>query len=92
MSGGRRRRKASQRRNNTAAAVEFWGRDHTYEEPEPIAVSELPSAMVRSLGRLPIHANHEAAEATFEVIYTRAAMLATALADSVGLLDHFDDE
>lgn len=59
---------------------------------EAIKVSTLPSAMVRSLGRPPLPGQDQAAEAYFDVVYAKAALLASALADSVGLLDDAGDE
>lgn len=93
MSGRRRRKSSPQRSNNSAPGVEFWGRDVDDDaEPEPIVVSDQPAAMVRSLGRPPLAGNDQAAEATFEVVYGRAALLAGALADSVGLLRQAGDD
>ncbi|MCC6225090.1 MAG: hypothetical protein IT195_01610 [Microthrixaceae bacterium] len=95
MSGGRRRKSRNQRRQGAAAvSIDYWGSDHDDAESDlpMIRASAMPSAMVRSLGRPPLHGHDQAAETYFEVVYARAALLASALADSVGLLEHPDDE
>lgn len=92
MSGRRRRKNTSQRPANVNVRNDFWGDELPDEPLDPIVVSAQPAAMVQSLGRPRLAGNELAAEATFELVYARAALLAGALADSVGLLRHTDDD
>lgn len=95
MSGGRRRKGRTQRRPAAlAVSSDYWGKDEgdTESDLPMVKASAMPSAMVRSLGRPPLHGHDQAAETYFDVVYARAALLASALADSVGLLEPAEDE
>jgi len=55
-------------------------------DPEPIAPSDDPGALVRSLGQPPLYGQGAAAEHYLVAVIERAAGLAAALAASAGLL------
>jgi hypothetical protein len=80
-------------RRRPATGRDFWGTDEGGEEPiDAIRATDDPVAMVRSLGRPPLHGHEMAGERYFEAIYERAAALALALAAANGLLEREDDD
>jgi len=74
-------------RGKNKPARDFWGPEDVEEiSLEPVRPADHPTALVRSLGPLPLP-NSAVAEHYFEVVYDRAAQLAAALAASAGLLE-----
>lgn len=93
MSSRKRKSRSQRRKQSAAASRDFWGHDDDLrDEPEPIAASIAPSAMVRSLGRPPLAGHDQVAEHYFEAVYDKAAMLAGALATASGLRSTEDAE
>ncbi len=102
MSGSRRRsnqRSGRNRRSNNKSKKpaldprEFWGDGEAMpDELAPVVMAEDPSAVVRSLGRPPIHGQENVAEHYFRAVYGRAANLAVALAAAGGLIGEPGDD
>ncbi len=91
----KRKRKAKSKPKQQVAfdPVAFWGDPELL--PEPIAsVSHSPdvTAAVSSLGRIPIPPHETAAQHSFQMVYQRASMLASALAAASDLNDVDEDE
>jgi len=78
-------------RRRPATGSDFWGSDEIDEVPAQITPSDVPAAMITSLGPPPIPGHEAAAQHYFEAVYPKAVALATALAAASGLL-HFDDQ
>ena len=84
MSGRRRKKPAA-----VAAAdvVKFWGA----EVDEPIAPfirpSQDPTALLRSLGPIPLTVQEKLAAAQLLAVYEKAAQVATAVAAAAGLVE-----
>ena len=76
------------------AGVEFWGRQPTDDDldPDEIVPATDPSAMVRSLGAVPLPSREHVAEHYFVSVYDKAAGLATALAAAADLLPDIESE
>lgn len=91
--GGRgQKRSGKRRRKGTAKANrDFWG-DPTKlpSEPERVRISTEPAAVVQSLGPPPLAGQEQAASHYFEAVYTRAVMMAGALAAASGLIEEDD--
>jgi hypothetical protein len=89
-----RARKAARRppaRRRPATGRDFWGLDGADEGAiETIRPTDDPAAMIKSLGRPPVHGFEPAAEQYFEAVYEKAVALAVALAAANGLLDAAD--
>jgi hypothetical protein len=68
------------------ASRKFWG-DGMLEDPALVHMTEDPSAMVVSLGDPPLRGKERAAQATFVLVYRRAAQLALLAATAAGLDD-----
>lgn len=76
---------ARRRRRSTRSVRDFWGDEHaTGAEPTVIRAADHPTALIRSLGALPLP-NSAVAPHYFDAIYERASSLAIALAASAGL-------
>ncbi len=92
MSRSRRRTGSSTKKQSAdrAATRTFWGEALT-EDPPPVRMSEDPAAMVLSLGEPPLRGNDRAAQATFTLVYRKAAQLATGVATAAGLDDDLSD-
>jgi hypothetical protein len=89
--GGRRSRKRQGGgRKQGSPAAEFWGGAVKPLKPEPVDAAEDPTALLRSLGTMPLAAQAMADHYVAAVI-TRASSLATALAAAAGLLESNDD-
>jgi hypothetical protein len=88
-SSGRRSRKRQGGRKQGSPATEFWGGAVKPLQPEPVAAAEDPTALLRSLGAMPLAAQAMADHYVAAVI-TRASSLATALAAAAGLLESSD--
>jgi len=89
MSNRRSPKKPASRRPRraTRSARDFWGNEQSAEvAPTVIRAAEHPTALIQSLGALPLP-NSAVAPHYFEAIYERAASLAIALATSAGLSD-----
>ena len=82
---------AARRSRRPARPVrDFWGNEPSADmAPIVIRAVEHPTALIRSLGELPLP-NSAAAPHYFDAIYERAANLALALATSAGLSDMSD--
>ena len=93
MSGTRRRKPASRRGRSTAGGgPEFWGRTPTDDDGvDDITATIDATAMVRSLGPVPLPGREHVAEHYFTTVYERSAALATALAVAADLLASDDD-
>jgi hypothetical protein len=98
MSSPRRNKKSTSRarapRGKARSTRDFWGAEGTEVlRPEPIRAAQHPTALIQSLGPPPLP-NGAIAEHYFEVIYERAAAIATALAASAGLtsVDEHDQD
>ena len=75
------------RRPNKPKAVDIWHPVPQLPEPEPIRPATDPTAVLRSLGDPPLPGQGAVAEHYLAAVVERAAVLATALAASAGLLD-----
>lgn len=86
MSRSRRRPANSQKKQNAdrAASRKFWGEPFP-DDPEPVRMSDEPSAMMMSLGEPPLRNNETSAQQTFVLVYHRAAQLALLAATAAGL-------
>jgi len=87
MSNKRSPKKPASRRPRraTRSVRDFWGNEHSADvAPTVIRAAEHPTALIQSLGVLPLP-NSAVAPHYFEAIYERAASLAIALATSAGL-------
>jgi len=69
-----------------AASRRFWG-GGLLDDPDLVRMTEDPSAMVVSLGDPPLRGKERAAQATFVLVYRRAAQLAMLAATAAGLDD-----
>jgi hypothetical protein len=89
MSSRRRRRPRRGGRANTGAELAFWGRDAEDDDDEMALIAGVidPTAMMRSLGSLPLPGREHIAEHYLASVYEKAAGLALALAATADLLD-----
>jgi hypothetical protein len=83
---GQGRRKGRGRRPK-AKGIDLWRPVPMLPDPEPIRPSNDPTAVLRSLGDPPLPGQGAVAEHYLAAVVERAAVLATALAASAGLLD-----
>jgi hypothetical protein len=83
---GQGRRKNRGRRPK-AKGIDIWRPVPMLPDPEPIRPSNDPTAVLRSLGDPPLPGQGAVAEHYLAAVVERAAILATALAASAGLLD-----
>ena len=84
-----RRRPANQPKKLDAdriASRKFWG-EGLLDDPALVHRSDDPAAMVVSLGDPPLRGKERAAQATFVLVYRRAAQLALLAATAAGLDD-----
>jgi hypothetical protein len=79
-----RRRPAKKQQADRAAARKFWGEIPTDEAPT-VHMTDDAAAMVLSLGEPPLRNNERAAQATFTLVYRKAAQLAYGLGVAAGL-------
>jgi hypothetical protein len=88
MSRSRRRPANYQKKLDAdrAASRRFWG-EGLLDDPALVHRSDDPAAMVVSLGDPPLRGNERAAQATFVLVYRRAAQLALLAATAAGLDD-----
>ncbi|MBU6329009.1 MAG: hypothetical protein KGR18_03525 [Acidobacteria bacterium] len=69
-----------------AASRRFWSGE-AVDDPALVHMTDDPSAMVVSLGDPPLRGRERAAQATFVLVYRRAAQLALLAATAAGLDD-----
>jgi len=84
----RSKRKGRNRQKNQPAVdpLKFWGDPTSLPAPiDHVNSSPDVTAVVSSLGRMPIPPHETAAEHSFQLIYRRAEILASALAAASGL-------
>jgi hypothetical protein len=86
---GQKRQKRRRRNKGSAAkAVAFWGDAEKLPAPkETVRITQDPAAVIRSLGRPPLHGSEQIAEHYFDAVYERAVTLASALAAAAELVD-----
>lgn len=88
MSRSRRRPANNQKKQNADRAAErkFWG-DTALDDPALVHLADDAAAMVLSLGDPPLRGHERAAQATFTLVYRRAAQLSMLAATAAGLDD-----
>ena len=89
MSGKRSR---GRRRKNTKTSTKqlraFWGEDDRLPElPSSAKITRDSTAVVRSLGRMPLAGHETIAEHYLEAVLDRTVMLGSALAAAGGLIE-----
>lgn len=90
-SEGQKKRKRRKPKPKEADLTAFWG-DQTLlpAPPTDLRITTDATALVRSLGRLPLAGHETAAEHYLEPIYNRAVMLASALGAAGDLVEPED--
>jgi len=84
----KRKGKNRQKNQSTVDPARFWGDPGSLPEPiDHVTYSPDITAVVVSLGRIPIPPHETAAEHSFQLVYQRAGMMAAALATASGLVD-----
>lgn len=87
---GRRRKKPALAGATTADVKRFWGAD----VDEPIAPfiqpSRDPTALLRSLGPIPLTVQEKLAAAQLHAVYEKATQIATAVAAAASLIEADD--
>ena len=83
---GRRKQGGNRGRRPKHKGVDIWRPVPILPDPEPIRPSNDPTAVLRSLGDPPLPGQGAVAEHYLAAVVERAAVLATALAASAGLL------
>lgn len=81
-----RRKQQGRRRGNKPKPVDLWRPVPQLSEPRRIEPATDPGMLMRSLGSPPLQGQGAQAEQAFERVVRRSAMLATALAETAGLL------
>jgi len=83
---GKRKGKGRQKAQPAVDPAKFWGDPQSLPEPiDQVNYSPDVTAVVISLGRIPIPPHETAAEHSFKMVYQRAGMMAAALATASGL-------
>jgi hypothetical protein len=82
--GQRRPRRSQSQRRNTGRGL--WSPAPALEDPDPIRPATDPTVLINSLGPPPLRGHSSTAEYHLAAVIERAAVLATALAASAGLL------
>src|SRR6476659_4064245 len=85
-------RRPQQQQGRARKSTDLWRPVPQLPPAEPIAPAADPTALLRSLGDPPLQGQGAVAEHYLAAVIERAAMLATALAASAGLLATEDDE
>ncbi|HEX9888361.1 MAG TPA: hypothetical protein VGA69_02700, partial [Nitriliruptorales bacterium] len=91
--GRRNKRRRGRRRSNRQRpqGVGFWGEADKLPEPDTtVRISSDPAAVPRSLGHPPLPGHERIAQNYFELVYTRAAATAGAVAAAGGLIEPDD--
>ncbi len=90
---GAQKRSNKRRRKNTAkAARDFWGDPSKLPtEQVRVGVTTTPGAVPSSLGQPPLTGQESAAQHYFDAVYTRAVVMAGALAAASDLVETLDD-
>jgi len=93
-SGQQRRRQQGGRRRGGGGPKpgDIWRPVPRLPEPSPITPAKDPTALLRSLGDPPLPGQGQVAEHYLAAVIERAAVVATALAASAGVLSSGDDE
>ena len=81
-----RRQQNRNRNRNRPARIDIWRPVPRLPEPEPIRPAPDPTAVLRSLGDPPLPGQGQVSEHYLAAVIERAAVVATALAASAGLL------
>lgn len=85
----KRRKRKGKGRSKSLVEVDpakFWGDPVALPDPiDQVTSSPDVTAVVLSLGRIPIPPHETAAEHSFKMVYQRAGMMAAALATASGL-------
>ena len=81
-----RRQQNRNRNRNRPARIDIWRPVPRLPEPEPICPAPDPTAVLRSLGDPPLPGQGQVAEHYLAAVIEKAAVVATALAASAGLL------
>lgn len=89
---GRRRQQGGRRRGGGPKPGDIWRPVPRLPEPSPITPAKDPTALLRSLGDPPLPGQGQVAEHYLAAVIERAAVVATALAASAGVLASGDDE
>ena len=92
---GRRRGGGQRRRGGGGGGAkpgDIWRPVPRLPEPAPIRPAADPTALLRSLGDPPLPGQGQVAEHYLAAVIERAAVVATALAASAGVLASGDDE
>lgn len=83
----RKTRKSGAKQAKAAPPAEFWRAAPDPPEPEVIEPSDHPTALIDSMNVPPLPGQSSVAGPYFAKVVERAAMVATAVAASAGLLD-----
>jgi len=90
---GKRKGKGRPKPQPVVEPTKFWGDPELLPEPiDHVTYSPDVTAVVSSLGRIPIPPHETAAEHSFKMVYQRAGMMAAALATASGLDGGHDDD
>ena len=89
--GGQRSSNRRNRNRNRPPRIDIWRPVPRLPEPEKIVPTPDPTAVLRSLGDPPLPGQGQVAEHYLAAVVERAAVVATALAASAGLLAERDD-
>ena len=84
----RRRSTARKGKGRAAGGAEFWGQVPDDDSVDDLVPASEPTAMVQSLGPVPLPGREHVAEHYFVTVYERASGLATALAVAADLFAH----
>ncbi len=90
---GKRKGKGRQKDQTPLDMAKFWGDAESLPDPiDHVHSSPDVSAMVSSLGRMPIPPHETAAEHSLKLVYQRAGILASALVKASGLEEDDDPD
>lgn len=92
--GGRSQKRSNKRRrkNNAKAAQDFWGDPSKLpNEESKVGVTTDPISIPESLGKPPLTGQETNAQHYFEAVYTRAVIMAGALAADSDLVEDVDE-
>ncbi len=92
--GGRSQKRSNKRRrkNSAKAARDFWGDPSKLpNEQNKVGVTTDPVSIPASLGKPPLTGQEANAQHYFEAVYTRAVIMAGALAADSNLVEELDE-